>query len=263
MGDSISVPKDVIAQKMGTSVRSVEIYLSKLKAEKPVLYNKLESRGRPEGRPKIVFLYDIEIIPLLNLYQTPKKQEVTEKTITLDKEKKPPVVAPVVLKPDSINDHNGTPIEDSDFWKKSVDWKTVFTILEAGATLEETAGFLRVDQMWLAAQCLARFKVSFTQLKTYCFYAGNVKVKLSLYQSAVGGKEKKANSLIQILMAKDRLGLGTKELETPTNPQDIIFLEGKEYDMNEMNNEELERKAAELEAKILAIKEGKSDQEII
>lgn len=260
MGDSKSVPKDIIAQKMGTSVRSIEIYLSKLKAEKPVLYDKLQSRGRPEGSPKTVFLYDIEIIPLLNLYQTPKKQEVTEKVIEQEKIKKPPVVAPV-LTPDSIQDHNGTPIEESDFWKKSVDWKTVFTILEAGSTLEECAGFLRVDQMWLAAQCLARFKVSFTQLKNYCFYAGNVKVKLSLYSSAIGGKDRKVNPLVQILMAKDRLGLGTKELEAPTNPQDIIYLEGKEYDMNEMNNEDLEKKRLELESKINAIKEGKSDQE--
>jgi hypothetical protein len=111
--------------------------------------------------------------------------------------------------------------------------------------------------------------MTFADLRALCFNSGNLKIRASLYTSAVGTKERKVNPLVQGLLAKERLGYGIKPIEEPSS-EDAAFLEnGKRVEylgwtdaqINEYYKENIEEaEKAESNGKSIKTGSGKDDE---
>lgn len=264
---ALPIPREFLAQRMGISSRALDNYLAKLKIQSPEVFALYQSLGTYKGFTRRIKLYDLRLIPYLEHFlpvkiepqvkKEPEKPSPKQKTVT--EPKKPPISPDKILNSqDEEYEEPEHPEQKSAFFQNTINWSSVFQILEAGATVEETAGLLRIDQQVMVKRCYDTFGITFTALRNYCFYSGNAKIKMALYASAIGTKERRPNPLIQLMMGKDRIMLGTSDMEKPSNIMDVVSVEGKEYDMNEIPGSEFERIRILLTEQSEKIDDGKS-----
>lgn len=236
------VPIDELAKIFNKSKSATEKEIKKIKETRPEIYTLNSYIGVYEGKRQKVVLYHSGIdeflflnsrdIAEVRLMKKVKKIQKPQKKKILKKEQKKATEDKIVEQETE---------KESVFFKNTFDWESIYAILETGATLDEVCGFLRCSQNLIQSECKRVLNMTFTQLRSHCFHAGNVKIRVSLFQSTIGSKNRKTNPLVQVLMARDRLGLGIKPLEELQSESNVIMVNGQTIDLKSLSDEELEK----------------------
>jgi hypothetical protein len=131
------------------------------------------------------------------------------------------------------------------YWAGVIAWEDVFRCLEAGCNLQETAAFLRVPTQYLIEQTRETYGISFLDLQQQCWNAGIAKIRIAMQTNVTSDHP---NPIVVAMVVKTRVPSAVDGGALPEKAADIIYIDGRQVDMNELTDEEIEMYLQKLEA---------------
>lgn len=246
------ITREELITRLGWPERTVELYLSDYKKNQPSKYALYvtkgpkpirDANGSVTGYGRRATLYDPDLVEIFR--ELRDKSKTLEDIVVQEKVKVSPVRPtkdPEVLIPEVFDSKGNNTAKPVNFYKDpsvltDQEWDAIYLMLEATCTLREVSAYYRLDPDKLATAVQDKLGIDFATLRNIMDNAGRAKIKLTIMASTIGTKTKPANPLMQMVQMKARLGID--ETNKSNNPENVVFVDGNEVVLDDMNKDDL------------------------